>query len=133
MYNEFENDNELNNVYEGEPEGCTGNCCSCHLHDQEMDEEEMLEFDGKITLVDEEGNEVNFDVIDAVLLNDNEYIVVAPSENVEDDEKEIEVVILKVEIEGDDESYVTVTDEEEFEAVFEQFKAQNEENLDIED
>ena len=112
---------------------CTGNCACCHAHDAEMSEEEMMEFDGKITLVDEEGKEVNFDVIDAVLLNDNEYIIVAPSENVKDDEKEIEVVILKVEIEGDDESYVTVTDEKEFETVFEQFKKQNEENLEIED
>ncbi len=111
--------------------GCTGNCASCHGHD--MAEEEMMEFDGKITLVDEEGNEVEFDVLDAVLLNDNEYIIVAPSEDVENDEKEIEVVILKVEVEGDDESYVTVTDETEFEAVFEEFKKQNEENLEIEE
>lgn len=110
---------------------CTGNCNGCPCHGDSN--EEMMEFDGKITLVDEEGNEVDFDVLDAVLLNENEYIIVAPSEDVANDEKEIEVVILKVEIEGEDESYVTVTDEKEFDAVFEEFKKQNAEDLDIEE
>lgn len=106
---------------------CNGTCDGCSACGGEEPE-----FDGKVTLIDEEGNEVEFEVLDAVLLNDNEYIIVAPSESLTE-EADIEVVVLKVETEGDEESYVTVTDEKEFEEVFEEFKKQNAEDLNFEE
>ena len=104
---------------------CNGVCQGCACHGESHEEPE---FDGKVTLIDEEGNEVEFEVLDAVLLEENEYIIVAPSESLSE-EADIEVVVLKVEVVDGEESYVTVTDEAEFEKVFEEFKSQNEEEL----
>ncbi len=104
---------------------CNGVCEGCACHGGSHEEPE---FDGKVTLVDEDGNEVEFEVLDAVLLEENEYIIVAPSESLTE-EADIEVVVLKVETVDGEESYVTVTEEAEFEKVFEEFKKQNEEEL----
>ena len=108
---------------------CNGVCEGCACHGGNHEE---VEFDGKVTLIDEDGNEVEFEVLDAVLLEENEYIIVAPSESLTE-EADIEVVVLKVENVDGEESYVTVTDEAEFEKVFEEFKKQNEEELNFEE
>jgi len=91
------------------------------------------ERDGIVVLVGEDGEEVEFEHIDTIEMNGNEYVVLIPVDEQEDEEVE-EVVILKVEY-GDDgeESFVTVDDEEELESVFEEFKARMEEEYDFED
>lgn len=86
-----------------------------------MDEMNMEELDNIIVLNDEEGNEVSFEYLDLIEHEGVEYVVLLPV----NDEAEDEVVILKVEpIEGseDEESYVSVDDEETLMAVFEIFK-----------
>lgn len=90
-----------------------------------MDEnEEMLENENIIVLNDENGEEVKFEFLDLVELDEEEYVVLLPySEDGEEDEGE--VVILKVEDsdeESDEESYVSVEDEEILNQVFEIFK-----------
>lgn len=110
---------------ENEEVQCNGVCEGCACHGEEHEE---VEFDGKVTLVDEDGNEVEFQVMDAVLLDENEYIIVAPMETLTE-ESDIEVVILKVEVEEGEECYVTVTDEAEFEKVFNEFKEQHKDEL----
>ncbi|MEG0073136.1 MAG: DUF1292 domain-containing protein [Clostridia bacterium] len=105
---------------------CNGVCNGCPCHGEHTQEEP--EFDGKVTLVDEDGNEVDFEVIDAVLLEENEYIIVAPAESITED-ADIEVVVLKVDNVDGEESYVTVTDDEEFDKVFKAFQKQNEDEL----
>ena len=84
----------------------------------EMEEE----LDNVIVLNDEEGNEVNFEFLDLVELDNEEYVVLLPTD--EADAAEGEVVILKVEdTESDEEeSYVSVDDEEVLNKVFEKFK-----------
>lgn len=84
----------------------------------EMEEE----LDNVIVLNDEEGNEVNFEFLDLVELDNEEYVVLLPTD--EADATEGEVVILKVEdTESDEEeSYVSVDDEEILNKVFEKFK-----------
>ena len=80
------------------------------------------ELDNIIALTDEEGNEVKFEFLDLVELDGEEYVVVLPTE---DEEENDEVVILKVEdTEGEEdmESYVSVDDEETLNTVFEMFK-----------
>ena len=75
-----------------------------------------------IALTDEEGNEVKFEFLDLVELDGEEYVVLLPTE---DEEENDEVVILKVEdTEGEEdmESYVSVDDEETLNKVFEMFK-----------
>jgi len=88
-----------------------------------MDENNIQEeeFDNVIVLNDENGEEVTFEFLDLVELDGEEYVVLLP---VEDDEEEGEVVILKVEDteSEDEESYVSVDDEEVLNKVFEIFK-----------
>ena len=84
----------------------------------EMEEE----LDNVIVLNDENGNEVKFEFLDLVELDNEEYVVLLPTEDSE--EAEGEVVILKVEDteSEDEESYVSVDDEETLNKVFEKFK-----------
>lgn len=86
-----------------------------------MDEMNMEELDNIVVLNDEEGNEVSFEYLDLIEYEGGEYVVLLPV----NDEAEDEVVILKVEpIEGseDEESYVSVDDEETLFAIFDIFK-----------
>ncbi len=92
-----------------------------------MDEER----DDIVVLVDENGEEVEFEHIDTIEMNGNEYVVLAPySEEEPEEQDEEEVVILKVE-HGDDgeDSFVTVEDEDELDSVFEEFQAHMEEEF----
>ena len=86
-----------------------------------MEDEEL---DNIIVLNDENGNEVKFEFLDLVELDDEEYVVLLPvSEEGEEDEGE--VVILKLEDTDEDseeESYVGVEDEEILNKVFAIFK-----------
>ena len=79
------------------------------------------ELDNIIILNDEEGNEVEFEFLDLIEFEGEEYVVLLPVEETEDAG---EVVILKLEdIESEDEeSYVSVDDEEILNKVFEIFK-----------
>ena len=84
---------------------------------------ENEELDNIIVLNDEEGKEVEFEFLDLVELDGEEYVVLLPVED-EENEEEGEVVILKVEDSEDEEeeSYVSVDDEEILNKVFEIFK-----------
>ena len=85
---------------------------------------ENEELDNIILLNDEEGNEVKFEFLDLVELDEEEYVVLLPvSEEGEEDEGE--VVILKLEDtdeNSEEESYVGVDDEEILNKVFAIFK-----------
>ena len=77
-----------------------------------------------IILNDENGNEVKFEFLDLVELEDEEYVVLLPVAE-EGEEEDGEVVILKLEDtdeDSDEESYVGVEDEETLNKVFEIFK-----------
>ncbi len=85
---------------------------------------ENEELDNIVILNDEEGNEVQFEFLDLIELDDEEYVVLLPVTD-EGEEDEGEVVILKLEDTDDDseeESYVGVEDEEILNKVFEIFK-----------
>ena len=79
------------------------------------------ELDNIIVLNDEDGNEVKFEFLDLIELDGEEYIVLLPTE---EDDEDGEVVILKVEDteSEDEESYVSVDDQEVLNKVFEIFK-----------
>ena len=84
---------------------------------------ENEELDNIVILNDEEGNEVQFEFLDLVELDNEEYVVLLPVTS-EGEEDEGEVVILKLEDTDDDseeESYVGVEDEEILNQVFEIF------------
>ena len=87
----------------------------------DLDMENMDEVsDNIIILNDENGDEVEFEFLDLIEFENEEYVILLPME----DDETGEVVILKVEeISGsDEESYESVEDEEKLQAVFEIFK-----------
>ena len=92
------------------------------------------ELDNIIILNDEEGNEVKFEFLDLVELDNEEYVVLLPVTE-EGEEEEGEVVILKVEDtddeESEEESYVSVEDEEILNKVFEIFKEKFKDDFDF--
>ena len=97
---------------------------------------ENEELDNIIILNDENGNEVKFEFLDLVELDDEEYVVLLPVSD-EGEEDEGEVVILKVEDnddeESEEESYVSVEDEETLNKVFEIFKEKFKDDFDFVD
>ena len=99
-----------------------------------MDENEEL--DNIIILNDEDGNEVKFEFLDLVELDDEEYVVLLPVTE-EGEEEEGEVVILKVEDNddenSDEESYVSIEDEDTLNKVFEIFKEKFKDDFDFVD
>ena len=94
------------------------------------------DLDNIIILNDEEGNEVKFEFLDLVELDNEEYVVLLPVTE-EGEEEEGEVVILKVEDTDDEdaeeESYVSVEDEEILNKVFEMFKEKFKDDFDFVD
>jgi uncharacterized protein YrzB (UPF0473 family) len=92
--------------------------------------------DDLVILVDEDGKEEEFEYLDTIELNDNEYVVLVPyrEEESEKDQDEDEVVILKIDHgENGEDSFVTIDDEDELDEVFEEFKIRMEEEFDPED
>lgn len=84
-----------------------------HLDDIEVAEEENI-----IVLTDADGNEVEFEFLDLIEYNGEEYAVLLPTED-----EEGTVVILKSEKDDDGyDGYYSVEDDAVVEAVFEIFK-----------
>lgn len=100
--------------------------------DFENDENEMEELDNIIVLNDEEGKEVKFEFLDLIEYENEEYVILLPTDEEEDSE---EVVILKVEDTDSDEeeSYISVDDEEVLNKVFEIFKEKFKDEFDFVD
>lgn len=88
---------------------------------QVSNEENGEELDNIIVLNDENGEEIEFEFLDLIEYEGEEYVVLLPND--EDDDAG-EVVILKLEDSDseDEESYVSVEDEDVLQNVFEIFK-----------
>ena len=85
--------------------------------------------DNIVTLNDEYGNEVQFEFLDLVEYNGEEYVVLLPA-----DDEDGEVVILKVEeLDDDKDSYTSVEDEDILMAVFQIFKNKFKDEFDFEE
>jgi uncharacterized protein YrzB (UPF0473 family) len=90
---------------------------------EDFNNNEGEELDNIVILNDENGNETPFEFLDLIEYEGEEYVVLLPVEEDEEDESG-EVVILKVEDteSEEEESYVSVDDEETLSHVFEIFK-----------
>lgn len=96
----------------------------------------MEERENVIVLVDEDGEEVEFEYIDNIELNGSEYVVLMPmvvdEDQSEEEINEEEVVILKVDQDDEGvESFVSIEDEDELNEVFEVFKVKLQEELEL--
>ena len=94
-------------------------------------EEMMQDFENEgtlITLTDDEGNEVEFEFLDVIEYDGDEYIVL-----IENDEDADEVVILKNNaLDEETEEYVSIDDDEILETVFDMFKKKYEGEIEFE-
>ena len=82
-----------------------------------------------LTLTDENGVETAFEYLDCVEYQGKEYLVLLPA-----DEESSEIIILEVEpVDEENENYVSVTDEQTLDAVYEIFKARFKDILTFED
>ena len=92
------------------------------------------ERDDIIVLVDENGEETEFELLDTIEMDGNEYVVLLPLDSYDEDQEmeEEEVVILKMEHgENGESSFVNVEDDDELDAVFEEFRTRMEEEYDF--
>ena len=82
-----------------------------------MDENMMN--DGIITLTDEDGNDIDFEIIASCEKNGETYfaMIEADADSKEDESGILEYVILKIAKEGDEEILVTVDDDDELDDV----------------
>ena len=95
-----------------------------------LNNEDMIqEFEPEIvTLVDDEGNEVEFELLDVVDYEGEEYVIL-----IENNEEAQDVVILKIEsVDDETENYVGIDDEELLSNVFESFKEKYKDEFDFE-
>lgn len=83
-----------------------------------------------ITLTDDSGEDIHFEVLDEFTFRNNNYIVLIPFEDVDD-----EVVILEVinSNDSDDDEYLSVDDDTLLNDIFEEFKKRNASNFDFVD
>lgn len=84
-----------------------------------------------ITLVDEEGKEHDFVVLDIIMVNDSEYAIMVPTEQgmADTESEEQEAVIFRIDETDGEQSLTVVEDDEEWDAV----AAAWEEMADLED
>ena len=94
--------------------------------------EDMKEFDNIIILNDESGNDVQFEFLDLVEYAGDEYVILLP---VEESDENGKVVILKVEesVNDDEDAYVGIEDHDVLDAVFAIFKEKFKEQFDFVD
>ncbi|MFA7157106.1 MAG: DUF1292 domain-containing protein [Bacilli bacterium] len=107
------------------------------MEEKENNNEEFELEENVVVLTDDDGKEVEFEFLDLVEMDDEEYVVLLPIEPLEgEDEDEGAVVILKVnhsEDENDEnEEYVSIDDEAEAEKVFNIFKDKFKDEYDFE-
>jgi len=95
-------------------------------------ENEEIQDSYVVTMKDEDGNDVDFEMLDVIEYEGTEYAFLYP---VDDAEAEGELVILKIEaIPGNDEeeNYVSVESQELIDKLFEMFKEKHAEEFDFE-
>lgn len=83
------------------------------------------ELDFTVTITDTDGVKAEYEFLDIVLYENNEYAVLLPS----DDEENVD--IFKIIPDGKKEKYARVTDDKTLDAVFEIFRVKNEDEFDF--
>lgn len=86
-----------------------------------------------VTLLDEEGNELEYEMIDAVEIDGQQYVALLPvlEGGPEILEEEYQAVILKIENENGEDMLVSIDNEDEFNKVWAQFEERLAEDFEI--
>lgn len=83
------------------------------MADKDEMEEQLIE------TVDEEGNVINFELIDIVEMDGQEYGLLLPKEENDDLDEEKEVVLMRLTKEGEEYIFEMIENDEEFNKVVE--------------
>ena len=97
---------------------------------EEKDMNNIEEEDTIIVLTDEDGNDVEFEFLDNVEYEGNLYVVMIP---VEDEDAGVVIMLLEEGETEEEDSLLTVTDEDVVEAVYEIFKENNKDIFEFEE
>ena len=89
--------------------------------------------DNIVILNDEDANEVKFEFLDLIEYESEQYVVLLPAEDNEEDNGEVVILKLEDSESEDEESYVSVDDEETLNAVFEIFKEKFKDEFNFDD
>ena len=97
------------------------------LNNNIEDSEEEIE--NYITLTDDNGEDISFEILDEIELNGRIFAVLIPF-----DDENGDVIILEIipSDNSEDDEYISVEDEELLNAVFEEFKIRNADEIDFE-
>ncbi len=89
--------------------------------------------DNILTFTDENGAEIELEVVDSFEMDNAKYVALATPEKDENDESEVdELYIMRIESESDGQDiYVAIEDEAELESAFEKFQERCEDDFDI--
>ena len=93
-------------------------------------EEEACAEDSYVTLVDEDGNEVDMSVVDIVEHKGENYVILLPVENIESGDMQFAVMKIEYDEDADEYTYVTGNDSE-YDEVFVEFRERLEQELSI--
>lgn len=97
---------------------------------EEKDMNNIEEEDTIIVLTDEDGNDVEFEFLDNVEYEGNLYVVMIP---VEDEDAGVVIMLLEEGETEEEDSLLTVTDEDVVETVYEIFKENNKDVFEFEE
>lgn len=91
------------------------------------------EMDTRVELVDENGNAVQFEHIVTIEYEDNEYALLVPVDEVEEEEQGVVILKILPGRDGEEDTYEGVEDEELLDAVFAEFQRMLQEEEDFSD
>ena len=91
-----------------------------------------MEENNVLTFYDENNEEIELEIVDSFELSGKKYVALATPEDIENENDESEVFIMRIETEGDGEDVFTyIEDDDELDAAFDMFKDRCSEEFDI--
>jgi len=91
-----------------------------------------MEENNVLTFYDENNEAIELEIVDSFELKGKKYAALATPEDIETENEESEVFIMRIESESSGEDvFVTVEDDDELDAAFEMFKDRYSEEFDI--
>ena len=92
----------------------------------------MSENENIVTFTDDDGNDVEFEHLDTVKVDEKIYVVCVPVIEQEDEIEEV-IIFEAIRDESGEDCFVQVEDEDILENVYTEFKERNEDMFDFED
>jgi len=85
-----------------------------------------------VTFTDDDGNELNFEHLDTVKVDEKVYVVCVPATDEEDEVEEV-IILEAVKDENGEDCFLQIEDDNVLEEVYTEFKERNADMFDFED